>query len=82
MQKDLIFIEDGNSDVGKNDLVNFEKVHLLGKTLHQLHQSQELRYQLVEVPTIQEFLSELLIIPAKEIHEQAKKYFVNILLHL
>lgn len=74
MQKDIIFIEDGNPNVGKCGLINFEKIYLLGKTLHQLYLSQELRYHLVEVPSIQEFLLELLIIPAKEISEQAKKY--------
>ena len=72
LQKDLIFIEDGNPNES-NNMINFEKIYLLGRTLHQFHQSQEMRYHLREIPDIQFYLKDLLILKPKEIAEQAKK---------
>jgi hypothetical protein len=73
-QKDLLFIEDGNPDVCENGMINFEKLFLLGRCINQIRVSQESRYQLVEIPQVQTFLSsqELVSMSSMQILSMAK----------
>jgi hypothetical protein len=52
---DLTFIEDGNPDTVKNDLVNFTKRRYVAQVIQDIQQYQNIPYCLTPVPTVQNF---------------------------
>eukprot|EP00027_Filamoeba_sp_ATCC50430_P005761 CAMPEP_0168547718 /NCGR_PEP_ID=MMETSP0413-20121227/4184_1 /TAXON_ID=136452 /ORGANISM="Filamoeba nolandi, Strain NC-AS-23-1" /LENGTH=1073 /DNA_ID=CAMNT_0008577987 /DNA_START=51 /DNA_END=3269 /DNA_ORIENTATION=- len=54
--RDLTFIEDGNQNFRPNGMVNFEKMSMLAKVFAQVQSYQRQVYNLIEVPSIRDFL--------------------------
>ncbi|KNC48161.1 uncharacterized protein AMSG_04390 [Thecamonas trahens ATCC 50062] len=54
---DLTFLEDGNPDTTDEGLINFAKYDLIAKVLGDVRQFQLMRYQLVPVELVQDFIS-------------------------
>jgi len=66
---DLVFIEDGNSDLTKDtNLVNFEKRVMISKVIVEIQQFQQLAYKLRPVTALQQALKNLDFLPEKEIY--------------
>jgi len=59
--KDLTFIEDGNPDWYDEEaqLLNFNKVELLGRVLGRMNESQHVQFPLSYVKVIQQYLKNL-----------------------
>src|SRR4051812_28843670 len=56
---DLTFIEEGNPDRLKNNLINFEKRKLVYTILSKIEQFQNVSYNFQRVPEIEELLKNL-----------------------
>eukprot|EP01117_Protostelium_nocturnum_P014810 TRINITY_DN5670_c0_g1_i2.p1 TRINITY_DN5670_c0_g1~~TRINITY_DN5670_c0_g1_i2.p1 ORF type:complete len:810 (-),score=306.02 TRINITY_DN5670_c0_g1_i2:86-2515(-) len=71
-QKDLLFMEDGNNDVDKFGLINFDKLVMIGRCINQIRASQSASYQFESLPDIQVFLSKLKPLTSAEILAHSK----------
>ncbi|KAI8924487.1 ras guanine nucleotide exchange factor domain-containing protein [Entophlyctis helioformis] len=60
---DLTFIADGNPDVikGRSNLINFGKMAKTADVLREVQQFQHVKYTLIKVPEIQDFLESVLV---------------------
>jgi hypothetical protein len=57
--RDLTFIEEGNPNVYENGLVNFDKLHLNGLQIIDVHKHQEAIYDIKPHPVIQQYLTNM-----------------------
>jgi len=71
---DLTFIEDGNPDRVRNDLVNFKKCRLQSQVIRDIQQYQQLGYRLEVVPEIQKFLQTGMIMDNKTLYKVSIKH--------
>lgn len=74
-QKDMMFIADGNDNFRDGGtLINFEKLQLSGRIVHQWRCCQQAPYCLKEVPEIQQYLAkDLFALKSEEITQIAKR---------
>ena len=71
---DLVFVEDGNLDYKPNtDLINITKLRFTASITFGLDQFQQKKYNLVEVPVIQQYLSYPPFFPEDKLREFSLK---------
>lgn len=54
--RDLIFIEDGNTDRLENGFINFQKMRMVARAITQLQTYQMMPFNLVSLENVQTFL--------------------------
>jgi len=71
---DLTFIEDGNADRVKNNLINFTKCRLQSQVIRDIQQYMQIPFRFDDVPVIQKFLRTAMTMDNKILYKVSIKH--------
>ncbi len=68
---DLLFVDEGNSDIVQDNLINFEKRRLVYQSLTKIEESQKIGYNFTPVTEIEKLITSLPQLDEKQMYKKS-----------